>query len=90
MNQKFATTDSQEGIEGHQMALRASGGGLAKDDRRDREESDPSVPAADIAAYMVDMLLELRALAEKSGFETLGRVLEIAENEAKLRVGDRR
>ena len=47
------------------------------------------VPAADIAAYMADMLHELRAMARQSGFDTLGRVLEIAESEAKLRVGDR-
>ena len=41
------------------------------------------VPAADLAAYMADMLQELRQLAAKSGMDTLGRVLEIAEREAK-------
>lgn len=47
--------------------------------------SDP-VSARDIAAYMADMLLELQELARGSGFETLRRVLEIAEREAKWRM----
>ena len=52
--------------------------------------ADGSINEQDIAAYMADMILELRELAQRSGFQTLGRVLEIAESEAKLRVGDRR
>ena len=47
------------------------------------------VEASDVASYMADLLIELRALARKSGFETLGRVLEIAETEAKLKAGGR-
>jgi metal-dependent amidase/aminoacylase/carboxypeptidase family protein len=47
--------------------------------------SDP-VSARDVAAYMADMLVELQDLARDSGFETLRRVLEIAEREAKWRM----
>ena len=45
-----------------------------------------SVSARDVAAYMADMLLELQELARDAGFETLRRVLEIAEREAKWRM----
>ena len=50
--------------------------------------SDP-VSARDVAAYMADMLIELQELARGSGFETLRRVLEIAEREAKWRMEER-
>jgi hypothetical protein len=53
------------------------------------EDQHEQIPAADIAAYMADMLMELRTMARRQGFDTLGRVLEIAESEAKLRMGDR-
>jgi hypothetical protein len=43
------------------------------------------VPTTDVAAYLADMLLELRTIAQQSGFATLSRVLVIAEEEAKLR-----
>ena len=46
------------------------------------EKKEP-VPIEDIADYMADMLQELRRLASRSGMDTLGRVLEIAEKEAK-------
>ena len=49
---------------------------------------DPIVPR-DIAAFIASMVLDLREMAEKSGFDTLGRVLEIAEREAKWRMEDR-
>ena len=48
-----------------------------------------AVSAQDMAAYIADMLLELRELAQEAGFETLGRVLEIAEREAKWRMEER-
>jgi hypothetical protein len=51
---------------------------------------DDPVSSADVAAYIADMLLELRTLAEKSRFTTLGRILEVAEQEAKLRIGQDR
>jgi hypothetical protein len=50
--------------------------------------SDP-VSTRDVAAYIADMLLELQELARGSGFETLRRVLEIAEREAKWRMEER-
>ncbi len=52
--------------------------------------SEPdAVSAKDVAAYIADMLLELQELAQNSGFETLRRVLEIAEREAKWRMEER-
>lgn len=45
-----------------------------------------AVSPQDVAAYLADMLIELRQIAQQTGFETLGRVLEIAEREAKYRM----
>ena len=59
------------------------------DGAADPADGAGQIPAADMAAYMADMLMELRTMARQSGFDTLGRVLEIAESEAKLRMGDR-
>ena len=52
----------------------------------------PSEPISkqDMAAYIADMIVELRALAKQMDFETLGRVLEIAEREARYRMEERR
>ena len=76
------------------VPVRVSSAALAVEDALVPERPSPrevsAVPSDDVAAYMADMLLELRELARRSGFETLGRVLEIAEREAQLRVGDRR
>jgi hypothetical protein len=47
------------------------------------------VSVRDVAAYIADMLIELRELAQDTGLETLGRVLEIAEREAKWRMEER-
>ena len=60
----------------------------------DSEAAAPSSPSEhiskqDMAAYMADMIAELRSLAKKFDFETLGRVLEIAEREARYRMDER-
>ena len=48
-----------------------------------------TVPAQDVAAYIADMVGELRAMAQQCGFETLGRILDIAEREANWRAQGR-
>ena len=45
-----------------------------------------AVPKQDVAAYIADLVNELRVLAREAGFETLSRVLEIAEREAQYRM----
>ena len=47
------------------------------------------VAAPDVAAYIADMLSELQVLAKDTGFESLGRALELAELEAKWRMDER-
>ena len=54
----------------------------AADGANDGDRKTETVALPDVAAYMADMLRELRQLAAKTGMDTLGRVLEIAETEA--------
>lgn len=51
----------------------------------DQTTGEAVVPSQDIAAYIADMVGELRVMAQQTGFETLSRILEIAEREAKWR-----
>lgn len=63
-------------------------GAAAKSGYEPAPARDP-VSARDVAAYMADMLAELQELAHDSGFETLRRLLEIAECEAKWQMQER-
>ena len=51
-------------------------------------ETHGPVSATDVAAYIADMVAELRTLANQSQFDTLARVLDIAEREAKWRANN--
>lgn len=53
------------------------------------ESSNPEQSPEDVAAYMADMLLELKQMAENSGHVTLSKVLEIAHREANWRKASR-
>lgn len=51
---------------------------------------DPeTIPPQDVAEFIAEMISDLRLLADKSGLDTLGRFLEVAEREAKWSSGTR-
>jgi hypothetical protein len=58
------------------------------DDRSDRLTSRPGRDPAETLGYITDIVEELRRLADKSGYRTLGAILAVAQLEARVQRDD--